>query len=165
MALIVEDGSGRVDAESYLSVAAADTYHAAFGNSAWTGAEVAVKEAALRRATQYLDARYAWAGEPLTQTQALAWPRVIADLPFAKYAWPVKRVCDACAELALRALSGALFTDQLDAQIKSERVGPIEVEYATGANGGQTRFAVVDDLLRDLTRGAGRLTLRVERAS
>lgn len=165
MALIVEDGTGLADAESYLSLPAADAYHLAFGNTAWNSATDAAKEAALRRATQYLDSHYQFSGEPLTTTQALSWPRVLPDLPGPRWAWPVKRVQDSCAELALRALSGALTADQGSAQVKSEEVGPIKTEYFQSAQDGQTSYVLVDDLLRGLLRaGGGSLSLRLERA-
>ena len=104
-------------------------------------------------------------GEPRTLTQALAWPRLICDLPPAKTAWPVAAVCNACAELALRAAAAALTTDQADGQVKVEKVGPIETEYFAGGNGGQVRYTVVDDLLRLYLRAGGsRLAVRLERA-
>ena len=78
MALIVEDGTGKVDAEAYVSVANADTYHTAYGNpAAWSGASTAEKESALRIGAQYLDGKYAlrWLGIRANETQALDWPR------------------------------------------------------------------------------------------
>ena len=66
MSLIVEDATGLSTAESYLSVANADTYHASYtGSTAWSGASTGTKERALRRATQYLDSVYGgrWLGE------------------------------------------------------------------------------------------------------
>lgn len=39
MSLIVEDGTGLPDAESYASVAFADAYFTARNNSAWTGTD------------------------------------------------------------------------------------------------------------------------------
>lgn len=76
MALIVEDGTGLATAQSYISAADASTYHTAHGNTAWTGTD-AVKEAALVRATAWLDGRYLsrWPGVRYTSTQALEWPR------------------------------------------------------------------------------------------
>lgn len=76
MALIVEDGTGNADAQSYISAADATTYHTAHGNASWTGTDAA-KEAALVRATAWLDARYLsrWPGARYTSTQALEWPR------------------------------------------------------------------------------------------
>lgn len=158
MALIVEDGTGLPNADSYLSVADADAYHAAMGNTAWQPLASAEKEAALRRATQYLDTRYRWRGQRLTTTQALEWPRSTA-------AWPVRRLQDATAELALRAAEqGSLYADEGPAAVKSETVGPISVTYAD-AQSGQVRFAIVEDLLAGLITGGNRLSLRLERAS
>lgn len=169
MALIVEDGTGLANAESYASVATANAYHTAMGNAAWTGVD-AVKEAALRRATQYLDTRYRYRGLPLTQTQALAWPRSYTLSASLGYEWsqqfndwPPSRLVDACCELALRALTGALYADQEAGRVKAETVGPISVTYAEQANGGQVRYAIVDDLLGPLVAG-GRSSMRVERA-
>ena len=61
----------------YGTVTAADSYHLARGNSAWTGAD-AVKEIALLRASEYLDARYEsmFSGWPVNRRdQVRNWPR------------------------------------------------------------------------------------------
>lgn len=158
MALTVEDGTGLPNADSYVSLVDAAAYHTAMGNEAWDDALPAEQEAALRRATQYLDTRYRWRGEPLTDVQALAWPRTAAD-------WPVRAIKSACCELALRALAGSLYTDQSDAAVTRETVGPITVEYGHSQQGGQVRYAIVDDLLANLVASRGRLSLRLERAS
>jgi hypothetical protein len=152
VALVVEDGTGMDDAEAYVSVADCATYHTAMGNT-WTGT-VAAKEAALRRATQYIDAMYRFRGYPENESQALAWPRY-------DYTWPVKAVTDATCELALRALSGALYADEDAAVVESEKVGPIEVKYAR--NMGQKRYRLVDDLLSAYVIG-GRGQSRLVRA-
>ncbi len=157
MALIAEDGTGRADADSYVTLAFADAYHLAMGNAAWAETLPDVRESALRRATQYIDTRYRFQGEPLTSTQALSWPRDLVD-------WPVKRVQNACCELALRATTDTLYTDQASGEVTRETVGPLTVEYAGSGLGGQTRFASVDALLSIYT-GGGRSTLRLERAS
>ena len=160
MAIIVEDGTGLPNAESYVSVSDATAYLTAMGDAEFASAPLDDQEAALRRATQYLDTRYTFIGAPLTDTQALQWPRSGAPV------WPVRGLVAACCELAGRALGGALWVEQADAQITRETVGPITVEYANGQNDGQVRFAIVDGLLRGLVSGAGsRLTLRLERAS
>lgn len=159
MALIVEDGTGLPNADSYQSVAGASAYHLAMGNSEWSAATEPQQEAALRRATQYMDTRYQWIGKPLTTTQALALPRDLIVLPN-------KRVQDACSELALRVIKlGDLYTDQDSAAVTQETVGPISVSYDTAQNRGQVRFTLVDDLLSGLVRNVSRMTLRIERAS
>src|SRR5687767_15226190 len=81
MAIIVEDGTGLSTAESYITVAYADTYHTDRGQTTWTGTDAA-KEAALRRALAYLDGRYGprFNGlRKLGRDQALMWPRVGAS--------------------------------------------------------------------------------------
>lgn len=140
MALIVEDGTGLPDAEAYISVADADAYHAARGNAAWAALAEPAKEAALRLATDYMEAEYGprWRGNRLTAEQALSWPRGVEGVPEA-----VRR---ANAELAVRASAGPLLADQGPA-VKQETVGPISVTYADGARQ-STRYAAVDAALR-----------------
>jgi len=74
MAITVEDGTGVSNAVSYVTVAAADTYHTARGNSVWVDAVESDKEIALIRATDYVD-QNRFAGEKLQDTQALQFPR------------------------------------------------------------------------------------------
>lgn len=164
MAFNVEDGTGRPDANSYVSVDDANTYHAALGNKGWAGAAID-KETALRRATQYLDTRYRFRGSVFNAKQALSWPRNDCYLNDVLVAWPVKRVQDACCEVALRALTGTLYADLPDAQKASVTVGPVSVSYAPSRQMGQTMFPIVDDLLAPFMGGGSPMTsLRIERA-
>lgn len=148
MALVVEDGTGLATAESYISVANADARATAFGNTAWTGTDAA-KEAALRRATAYLEQQYRnrWKGTRLMRAQALSWPRYGAivdgwDIPSTEVPTDV---ANACADLAVRALTATLTADETRAVVR-EKVGPIEVEY--GAYSSQaTRYVSVDQAL------------------
>jgi len=78
MALVVEDGTGKTDAESYVSVADAITYLTAFGSHAtFLAASTADQEKSLRMATQWLDTYFqaSWKGCRGSEDQALAWPR------------------------------------------------------------------------------------------
>lgn len=162
MSLTVEDGTGLAAADAYASVAVADAYHTALGNTAWTGTDAA-KEIALRRATQYLDNRYTYRGTRLNGSQALEWPRVGYELGWRVEAWPVPNLRDACCEAALRALTAALQTDVAADQVTEETVGPITVKYALKT--GQTRYPVVDSLLARYSVGGAGGSIRVERAS
>lgn len=145
MALVIEDGTGKSDAESYLSVTDVGTYHTNRGNAAWTGTD-AVKEAALRKATAYLDNvyRHRWPGVRRLSTQALDWPRGDAYYldDYSSIAIDVipQAVKDATAELALRALSADLLPD-LDRgnAVKSVTVGPISKVFMDGAPGSKVR--------------------------
>jgi hypothetical protein len=82
MALVVENGSGLANAESYISVADADTYFSALRGDAsvyaddWANAATttAIKEACLRWATRLIDKYWRFDGEKSTTTQKLRWP-------------------------------------------------------------------------------------------
>src|SRR6187549_997723 len=140
MSLIVEDGTARADAESYISVADANSYHVSRGtpDADWADLDTADKESALRRATDYMLATYRlrWKGSPVNGTQALDWPRynVQRDQSFLTYIQPTvipNEVKRACAELAVRAHAGPLTQDvEPQAGVLSEQVGPIAVTYA-----------------------------------
>lgn len=114
MALIVEDGTGLSNAESFASVAFANTYHTNRGNALWTGTD-AVKEAALRKATDYIQAKYypRWGGSRMTDAQALDWPRdyvVRSNSLTGTIYWPNNAVPNdvavATCILALKSLGG-----------------------------------------------------------
>lgn len=134
MSLITEDGTGLSTAESYVSVAAADTRLAALGLTNWALLITAEKEQALRRATAHIEQVYRlrWKGTRRTTTQALAWPRhsvVIDDYTtVASDVVPID-VANACAELAFKAAAGDLNAD-LERAIVREKVGPLETEYS-----------------------------------
>ena len=171
--LIVEDGTGLETAESYISVADADTYHTARGNeTTWTDLDVTVKEQLLRKATEYMvqEYRLRWKGVRATAVQALDWPRGLVERPDYAYAGmngyttisgdfyfpsndvPVE-VERACAELALRAASAPLGPD-LGAPVLREKIGPIDVEYAQGARQ-TTVYQAVDNMLAPFLKATG----------
>lgn len=159
MSLIVEDGTGYSDSESYISVEDADTYHANRANALWAAASTPQKEAALRKATQYLDSVYdaKWRGSKNEYYNALSWPRSGAfdDEGFLIPSDEIPiRLQYATAELALRALSADLLPDaETDAGIRSESVtvGPIadSITYAS-PEAGRKLYHTVGTLVRPL---------------
>lgn len=159
MTLIVETGAGLANAESYISTTDADSYHAARGNTAWADLGTEDKEAALRRASDYMTGAYRdrWKGYRATSAQALDWPRVGAvvdgfDVPSDSVPAAVAR---ACADLALRASAGELAPD-LERGIASQTVDVITVVYDT-ASPQATRYRAIDQLLAPYLAGAGAL--------
>lgn len=167
MSLVVEDGTGKADAESFISVAAASTRHTALGNAAWAAAASdTVREQALRRATQYMEQawRLRWKGTRASETQALSWPRYI-NVPIDGFYIDSDEVpatiANACADLALRALSDDLNADQTQA-IKREKVGPLETEYSEFSPQA-VRFRSIDMMLAPYLTGTG-ANMRLERA-
>jgi len=140
MSLITEDGTGLSTAESYISVADADTYFSNRGNTTWAALTTAQKEQALRKATDFMLQRYSayWDGYRYTSTQALDWPRenvYIRPIRVANQSYvdtdivPVE-VQRACAELALRSTTytDGLFPDVSDL-VTEETIGPITTKY------------------------------------
>ncbi len=155
MALVVEDGTGLATAESYISVADADTRHSNLGNTAWTGT-TAVKEAALRKATEYIEQRYRlrWKGVRVISTQALSWPRTAAmvDGYESGYNSVPTEIANACADLALKSLSETLNADQTRAVIR-EKVGPLETEYSEFSPQAN-RYPAIDGMLAAYLKGS-----------
>lgn len=72
MTLIIEDGSGKPDAESYATAEDLAMYATKFGVVIPAG--VAVQEALLRRAALAMDGM-TWKGRKTSSEQALVWPR------------------------------------------------------------------------------------------
>lgn len=152
MTIIVEDGTGKADAESYATVAQADTHLAARGKTSWAALAEGAKEAALRLATAYMR-RYPWKGQRIVATQALDWPRVGVrvdqfyiesdDVPLG--------VIQGCIELAYRASTEDLDAD-LEQQVSSESVGPISVSYAPGSTAAK-QYPAVDVLVARYVQG------------
>lgn len=160
MALIVEDGTGLAGAESLCSVAFADAYHAARGNTAWAAKTLEQKEQALRLGTDYLEQHYGTrlAGIRQFTIQALAFPRY--EMPrkggFKGEYWAIGAVplpvAQACAEMALRAGAAPLSPD-IGRLKKSVTVGPIKTEYVDGD--GVTRYRQIDQIMAQFMPGSG----------
>jgi hypothetical protein len=147
-----------VGTDAYVSLAEANAYFVARSNSTWAGTSEAAKEAAIIKATAYMDASYDWKGKIYNDletngvpVQPLGWPR--------KYVWDIqgrkidntipKGVKDACCELAYLALGGDLVQMQLGVgRITSERVGQVAVTY--DGNTTSDGYAYVNLLLRGL---------------
>ncbi len=162
MSLIVPPAA---DANSFCSVADADAYHAARKNAAWGVLATEDKEASLIKATDYIGQAYGqrWKGVRVSSVQPLDWPRYDVEAngyPVASDIVPVA-VANACAELALRASTGALSPD-VGRLKKSVTVGPISTTYVDGSSG-LTRFTAVDNMLAAYL-GAGASAIRVVRA-
>ena len=77
MALIVEDGTGLSSADSYAPISYANAWHEARGRTDWVDGDDDLKDAAMRRAADYLDKRFGrrFLGYRSNQNQALEWPR------------------------------------------------------------------------------------------
>ena len=165
MALVVEDGTGLANAESFNSVDAITAYNAAHANDpAWAAlSSDTERERCARLAAQFMVARWGQRlqGCRLRDAQALPLPRESicvddVELPAA----PLPRGwLDAHCELSVRAASGPLMPDQAapgDIELERVKVGSIEVETRFG-NGGRSQstwLPLVDALVAPLLRPA-----------
>jgi len=165
---VAEDGTGLSNANSYLSVADADTYHANVTQSGeWTAATQAARENGLIVATQYLENKYRgrWRGRKKLWSQALAWPRygAVDDDGYAIDSEAVPQELQAaCAELALRVVLGdnllGVVTEPGEVTSESVSVGPVTESktYAGGKPHGY-QYPKVEALLRAVTQAGGRV--------
>ena len=163
MAFTVEDGTGLFNANSYLSVADADTYHTDhIDPTEWSGASQGDKEKALRLATQYLDVRYdgKWKGERSNRDQALAWPRANAQDNDGYYydnnELP-QRLKNSVAELALRVIKGDTLLGDITKpgtiKSKSVKAGPIQTtKVYVGGMSNVKKYPLIERQIRHLIR-------------
>jgi len=167
MALIVEEGTGLSTADSFISVADSDSYHAKFGNADWMNADAIEKEVHLRRGMRWLVTRFdgRWRGTKVKESQALPFPRYgvyDADGNWISSSTVPTALPEAQAEMALRSLLGEDLNPDLDGgAIKREKVetGPVveEIEYL-GAKRELKSFTLVEAMLRQFLKPVGRLS-------
>ena len=172
MSLIVEDGTGILAADSYVSALDCSAYATSRGLSFGSDANA---DAALRRATSYIDNTYRlrFPGyRTFRRQQGLEWPRTGAVysypdtgadnpyvVPYAFYPFDTiapnaipPEIIRATCEAAVREFAepGILLPD-LDrgGGIASLRAGSVEVKYAPSADP-NTAFQVIDSALSAL---------------
>lgn len=169
MALEIEDGTGKADATSYVTVAEARAYALARGVT--LGADPVV-ESQLVAAMDYLEslrARYqghkTWprATTEHPAAQALQWPRrcvVIDCTEFPEDAIPVE-LKRAQMQAVIELFNGFTLMASSDGRlVKREKVDVIETEYMTGQDMGAmgtsgATFPALDALLEPLFESCG----------
>lgn len=136
--LIVENGTGLPNADSYVSLAEADEYHLKRGNQMWGNLSAERREQLLRLASDYITYIFGnvFVGVRAVSSQSLAWPR-ISTVDYTLYNQGVPRqIREATAELALVQNTTPLMPNVRSAAKKKVKVGSIEVEYvASGYTG------------------------------
>jgi hypothetical protein len=171
MPLTVEDGTGKADADAYVSLAGCAAYATARG-LAFTSSD-ALKEQAIVRATAWLDGRYRqrWQGyRRYGRNQALDWPRLEVVDETAREAiegneLPAEVVRATC-EAAIRELAvpNSLNPDlERGGAVQRLKAGSVEIEYSAGAPA-ITTYRIIDELLAPLLSAtAGGFTSRATR--
>ena len=166
MALVVETGAGLANAESYISVADATTYHAAMGNAAWSAlASDTIREQLLRKATAYMVQAHQLkiTGYRTVLTQALDLPRTyMTDSRKNINGWiyyvdfntvPVE-FKNACAILALKANTVTLLPDVKQQVISKTIAGAISKTYDSNSSP-LTKYSEIESMLKPFFLNAG----------
>ena len=131
MSLVVEDGTGKSDAEAYASVADVRAYATARGVT--LSEEDSVVEALLRKACDYLE-QNTFKGRKVSRAQALAWPRSdVEDPDYPGELLPTdeipQRIIKAQCQAAIDAVSVELLPVSDGRLVSSEKVDVLEVSY------------------------------------
>lgn len=170
MTLIVEDGTGLADADSYVDIADIDDYAARFGKAAWASVTSSVdKEIKARLATQFVDNKYPIGGVSLTADQALMFPVTSLYVRGHHVTGIPRQLKDAVCELAIIAVNTDL-TDSVAARtytFRKVKVGDVEKTERFETDDTQNVFRTVELILRPLLSaeiGTGVRQLRMVRA-
>ena len=157
MAFVVEDGTGKTDANSYITVAEMKEYWTDRGTD-YTSLSDAVIQGYCINATQYINMRYSFKGYPTSETQALDFPRALQTTTTTsaegyngiidtKYNRRIDTneipttLKNACCEIAgasaVASTAGTTIHDNSGNNISSEKYGPVSVNYKGSAGSGR----------------------------
>jgi hypothetical protein len=147
-------------ADTYGTLAEADTYFADRGQGAWDEKPSDERAAALVRATSYIDARYAgrWKGRKAASDQDRAWPRTGVtdgdgyDVPESDIPAVLKHATFEAAYADLK-VPGALYGTSANVQrIVRRKVGAIETQFADDGGASLTEITgkLADTMLAGL---------------
>ncbi|HEY0684760.1 MAG TPA: DnaT-like ssDNA-binding protein [Steroidobacter sp.] len=163
MALVIEDGTGRADAQSYASVETLRAYAKARGETVPGGNSDC--EALLMKAMDYMRGKE-YVGDRATKEQALDWPRVnvvVEGFPYASTELP-RQVEQAQCALAIAAQRVDLLPNtpaNTSGPISERTVGPITTKYSnTGRVSQVPAIAKADVILRTILKRNGLFAVR-----
>lgn len=148
IAIEVEDGTGKANANSFLSLADAEAFFEAYAFKAdWTGTEE-TKTAALVQATGILESQFDWKGRrSQPDNQALQWPRtnVWEGDRYVRFNEIPKAIKNATALLAMAVLGNDSFMTRDPGQGGADQIaginlgnGALQVDFQTQSTEGAT---------------------------
>lgn len=160
--LVVENGTGLPDANSYCDLDYAVEYCTMKGYTDWLKLSENQQKIFIIRGTEFVDNFYTWKGIRHRQSQSMAFPR---DNIYDDDRYPVDGIPDklkkACIEAAfLNASSSAntLFsTKDENGKVKKQKVDTLEVEYfnaeQSGLSAADVDYKTIYDILNKLLKG------------
>lgn len=160
MALIVEDGNGLANADSYVDLAYIDAYAAAYGKTRWnTLSGDPEKEIKARLATQFADNVYLNDFNPLKVNQRLAIPATNLYIRGNLKSGVPVQLKDAVAELAIIAVD----TDLVEVQAsrnpvqRTVKVGDVSKSETFSNDGYRKIFHPVEMILRPILGSSNKI--------
>lgn len=159
MTLTVEDGSLVANANSYISATDFTTYATARSYTLVSGAETL-----LIQAMDYLESQL-FIGKKYTETQALQWPRDGAYIDGYLFAYDdiPQELINAQCEIAIAIDQGNGPLIDVERKTIMKKVGPIEVQYASGSAPFTVNRKIRNALWKLLAAGAGGNNINVNR--
>jgi len=154
MALVIEDGSGKTNAQTYYSSASVGSYCSQMGYTSWASLATTSQEQAILRGMAYIES-FDYKGTKGSSNQSLEWPRSNAKdkngYSIASNTIPLK-MKKAVAEASYReSVESGVLQPVLTigaGVIKKEKIGPIETEYMHGSYS-DTEYVMLDNYLQE----------------
>ena len=160
--LIVEDGSGLPNANSYCDLDYAIEYCTMKGYTSWQSLSENEQKIFIIRGTEFVDNFYNWKGIRSKGSQSLAFPRfdLFDDDRYEINGIPekLKKACLEAAFLNSTSGSDTLFaTKDENGAVKRQKVDSLEVEYFSnqqnGTNLNKVDYTSIYDILNKLLKG------------
>ncbi len=151
MTIIVEDGSGVANANSYVD----DAYFVAFAlaRGITIPATAELREQLLFKSMDYLESlRKKYKGCKTYSGQELQWPRenVYIDYMIFESNLIPSELKKAQCQAAIESISNALFETNDGSNVKKQKLDTLEVEYFENGSAGVPDFAAVNAYLSEL---------------
>lgn len=161
--IIVEDGTGKSTANSYITTAELDTFCA--DRNITLTATYGDQSEVLIKAKDYMET-LCYIGDKYTKDQALEWPRsgveidgfgyLVSEIP--------QRLKDGQAWLAVSIDAGVDPFETLDRIARREKLDTMEIEYATGAASRQMITSFNSTIAKLLCNGGSMTSFKVYRS-
>lgn len=130
--MVVENGTGLSDADSYVDVDFADNYYSARGETFWADLTDEKKEVYLIVATDFIDKEFDFYGKALNEEQALSFPRLELALKDGRKVSGVPTVIKQAVCEAVKIVKDGidLFLSQSEnGAVTSEHIGDLSFTY------------------------------------
>ena len=154
--MIVENGTGLPNADSYVSIEFADSYFSARGVSEWETLTQTKKEQALIKGTDFIDSIYQWYGQKATTIQSLRFPRVnLRDYEGQEVVGVPNCLKQAVCDASLLSANGTeLFqTKNENGDVVSETITTLSFTYSKSDKSEKTTQTTLYDSINTKLRG------------